>query len=268
MPDSAADWFAPDLLMGEVAVVTGGSSGIGLAIARAFAALGADVAIASRSRERLAAAASRIAADTGRLCATCVCDIRDEAAVESLRARVAERYGPATIVVNNAAANFEMAAERMTARAFTTVVEIDLNGTFNVTRAFVDGMIERGGGAILNVVVPDSDRGFPRFSHSGAAKAGVISLTRSWAREWGRHGIRVNAVAPGPVPTEGVASNMLGLSGEAKDGAFSERLARVALGRLGTEDDIAAAAAFLCSPAAAWISGVSLNVDGGMNIAW
>jgi NAD(P)-dependent dehydrogenase (short-subunit alcohol dehydrogenase family) len=258
-------YFADDLLAGQVAVVTGGSAGIGLAIASAFAELGADVAIASRSQERLAEAASRLAAATGRLCSTFVCDVRDEAAVEALRDQVDQRYGDATIVVNNAAANFRMAAERMTARALETVVDIDLIGTFNVTRAFVGGMIESGGGAILNVVVPEAERGFPEFSHSGAAKAGILSLTRSWAREWGPRGIRVNAVAPGPVPTDGVTSNMLGRT-SAED-TFSDRLATVALGRLGTPDDIAAAAAFLCSPAASWITGICLNVDGGMNIA-
>jgi NAD(P)-dependent dehydrogenase (short-subunit alcohol dehydrogenase family) len=262
----ARRYFADDLLAGQVAVVTGGSAGIGLAIACAFAELGADVAIASRSRERLAEAASRLAAATGRLCSTFVCDVRDEAVVEALRDQVGQRYGDATIVVNNAAANFRMAAERMTGRALQTVVDIDLVGTFNVTRAFVGAMIESGGGgAILNVVVPEAERGFPEFSHSGAAKAGIVSLTRSWAREWGRHGIRVNALAPGPVPTEGVASNMLG--GASAEDTFADRLAKVALGRLGTPGDIAAAAAFLCSPAACWITGICLNVDGGMNIA-
>jgi NAD(P)-dependent dehydrogenase (short-subunit alcohol dehydrogenase family) len=260
-------WFAGELLAGEVAVVTGGSSGIGLAIAQAFAELGADVAIASRSSERLAAAASRIAAATGRLCGTFVCDVREEDAVAALQARVCDRYGPASIVVNNAAANFSMPAARMTARAFRTVVDIDLVGTFNVTRAFVGGMIERGGGAVLNIAIPEAERGFPGYSHSGAAKAGVVSLTRSWAREWGRLGIRVNAVAPGPVPTEGVASHMLGLAPDAHESAFSTSERRLSLGRLGTVDDVAAAAVFLCSPAASWITGISLNVDGGLNIA-
>jgi NAD(P)-dependent dehydrogenase (short-subunit alcohol dehydrogenase family) len=258
--------FAQDLLAGSVAVVTGGSAGIGLAIVRAFVELGCDVAVASRSEERLAAAAESIAIATGRMCSTFVCDVRDDQAVEELRRQVGLRYGPPTILVNNAAANFAQPAERMTRRAFETVVDIDLVGTFNVTRAFVGDMIERREGAILNIVVPDAERGFPRYSHSGAAKAGIISLTRSWAREWGPHIVRVNAIGPGPVPTEGVAKNMLGLATADVDGAFSKSVERVPLGRLGTPEDIAMASVFLCSPAASWITGVSLNVDGGLNI--
>lgn len=260
-------WFAEDLLAGQVAVVTGGSAGIGLGIATAFVGLGCDVAVASRSNERLAAAARSIAAATGRMCSTVVCDVRDEAAVDELRRQVGLRYGPATIVVNNAAANFAQPAERMTRRAFETVVDIDLVGTFNVTRAFVGDMIERRGGAVLNVVVPDAERGFPGYSHSGAAKAGIISLTRSWAREWGRHGIRVNAVGPGPVPTDGAATNMLSLAPAGRHTAFAGAVGQVPLGRLGTPRDVAAAAVFLCSPAASWITGVSLTVDGGLNVA-
>jgi NAD(P)-dependent dehydrogenase (short-subunit alcohol dehydrogenase family) len=259
--------FAPALLAGDVAVVTGGSAGIGLAIATSFAAHGADVVITSRSADRLGKAAEAVAEATGQRCATVVCDVRDEDDVKRLHDDVYRRYGTVTTVVNNAAANFAMPAERMTGRAFSTVVDVDLLGTFTVTRAFVNDMVDDGGGVILNVVVPDADRGFPGYSHSGAAKAGIISLTRSWAREWGRHGIRVNAIGPGPVPTEGVANNMLGLGEKDHGSAFSDSLGRIPLGRLGTTEDIAMACTFLCSSGAGWITGVSLNVDGGMNVA-
>lgn len=258
--------FAAGLLVGDVAVVTGGSAGIGLGIAKHMAVHGADVVIVGRSEERLDKAAATITADTGAPCSTVVCDVRDEDAVAGLRERVLRMFGTVTILVNNAAANFEMAAERMTPRAFRTVVDVDLVGTFLVTRTLVTDMIEHGGGAVLNIVVPEAERGFPGYSHSGAAKAGIISLTRSWAREWGRHGVRVNAVGPGPVPTEGVARNMLGL-GDNVDQAFAGSAERIPLGRLGSVDDIAFASTFLCSRAAAWITGVSLNVDGGMNVA-
>jgi NAD(P)-dependent dehydrogenase (short-subunit alcohol dehydrogenase family) len=258
--------FAAGLLAGDVAVVTGGSAGIGLAIATRFAALGADVVLASRSAERLTSAAASVTAATGRGCATFVCDVREHDATSALRDHVLNLFGTVTIVVNNAAANFEMAAERMSLRAFTTVVDVDLVGTFNVTRAFVPDMIEHGGGSVLNIVVPEAERGFPGYAHSGAAKAGVISLTRTWAREWGPHGVRVNALGPGPVPTEGVATNMLGLSEDRADRAFADRAATLPLRRLGTVEDVAAAGAFLCSRAAGWITGVSLNVDGGMNV--
>jgi NAD(P)-dependent dehydrogenase (short-subunit alcohol dehydrogenase family) len=258
--------FTPDLLTGDVAVITGGSAGIGLGIARTFTALGADVVICGRSAERLAAAAESVATETGRTPVTFACDVRDEDRVAALRDHVLKLFGTVTTVVNNAAANFEMAAERLTRRAFTTVVDVDLFGTFTITRAFVGHMIEHGGGSILNIVVPDAERGFPGYAHSGAAKAGIISLTRTWAREWGPHGIRVNAIGPGPVPTEGVARNMLGLGEQSTGEAFADRVDHIPLRRLGTVDDIAAASAFLCSRGASWITGVSLNVDGGANV--
>jgi NAD(P)-dependent dehydrogenase (short-subunit alcohol dehydrogenase family) len=259
--------FAPDLLRGEVALITGGSSGIGLAIAKSLASCGSDVAIIGRSVKKLEQAADEIAATTGRNCTAMSCDVREDDAIEKVRQKLADAHGAITIVVNNAAANFLMNAERMTARALKTIVDIDLLGTFNVTHALVGGMIEAGHGVILNIVVPDAERGFPNYSHAGAAKAGIISFTRSWAREWGRFGIRVNALGPGPVPTEGVASNMLGLRSDKIQDAFSDCVGRIPLGRLGAVEDIAAAATFLCSPAASWITGISMNVDGGLNVA-
>lgn len=266
-----SEFFAEGLLANEVAVITGGSSGIGLAIASAFAGLGCDVALVSRSAERLAAAAGSVSAATGRLCSTFVCDVRDEEGVRRVREEVVARHGTPTIVVNNAAANFPMPAERMTSRAFRTVVDIDLVGTFNVTLAFVGEMIERGGGVILNIVIPVAHLGFPGFAHAGAAKAGVTSLTRSWAREWGGHGIRVNALGLGPVPTEGVAQNMLGPdegAGFTSNAEFFEgATARTPLRRLGAGGDVAGAAVFLCSKAGSWITGAVLTVDGGLATA-
>ncbi|GAA0743740.1 SDR family oxidoreductase [Dactylosporangium roseum] len=257
-------YFAPDLLAGEVAVVTGGGSGIGFAIARDFVALGADVVIASRSAERLADAEGRIAARTGRTCASLPCDVRQEADVDRLREFVTARYGPATTVVNNAAANFFMPAERMTRRAFDAVLSTDLAGTFNVTRGLVPAMLEAGRGLVLNITLAEPDRGFPGFSHCGAAKAAIVSLTSSWAYEWGGRGVRVNGIAPGPVPTEGVAANMLGEHDPAR--AFAGAATRIPARRLGTPEDISAAAVFLCSPAGSWITGQNLVVDGGFSL--
>lgn len=253
--------FSPLALDGEVAVVTGGGSGIGYAIARDLVACGAEVVIASRSVARLEAAELRISTETGRLCSSAVCDVRDESDVERLRDRVTERYGPATIVVNNAAANFFMRAERMGHRALSAVMDTDLYGTFHVTGCFAEAMRANRRGCILNITLPVPERGFPGFAHCGAAKAAIASLTASWAYEWGPYGIRVNAIAPGPVPTEGVATNML----DAPDAsaAFASLAGHLPLRRLGTPDDIAAAAVFLCSPAAGWISGTHLLVDGG-----
>jgi NAD(P)-dependent dehydrogenase (short-subunit alcohol dehydrogenase family) len=256
--------FTADLLAGEVAVVTGGGSGLGYAIAEAFAAVGADVVLASRSADRLDAAESRIAAATGRLCRSFPCDIRDEDDVERLRDFVDHTYGPPTVVVNNAAANFGVRAERLTGRALASVIDTDLFGTLSVTRAFVPRMIRARRGVILNITLASPERGFPGFSHCGAAKAAIVSLTASWAAEWGRHGIRVNGIAPGPVPTEGVAVNMMGLSDGAD--AFADQRSRIPLQRLGEPADVAAMAVFLCSPAASWITGQNLIVDGGLSL--
>jgi NAD(P)-dependent dehydrogenase (short-subunit alcohol dehydrogenase family) len=260
---TAGRWFAPDLLAGKVAVVTGGGSGIGLAISTAFAAAGADVVITSRSAERLAKAELVIAEQTGRICASMPADVRDEDQVAALRDFVTGRFGTATILVNNAAANFRMPAARMTRRALSTVVETDLYGTYAVTRAFLPGMTDAGGGSVLSIVVASADRGFPNFSHAGAAKAAIMSLAGSWAREWGEHGIRVNTIAPGPIPTEGVTVNMMGQPKEASATMFADRQIMVPLGRLGTPEDIAGAALFLSSDAASWITGITLTVDGG-----
>jgi NAD(P)-dependent dehydrogenase (short-subunit alcohol dehydrogenase family) len=251
--------FVPDLLAGDVAVVTGGASGIGLGIATALAAHGADVVIVGRQQDRLSAAVKVIGDRTGRTCLDAVCDVRDESAVERMRDLVLDQHGTVTTVVNNAAANFAMDAARMTRRAFETVVDVDLIGTFAVTRAFVGDLLADGGGSVLNIVIPEPERGFPHYAHCAAAKAGIVSLTRTWAREWGPHGIRVNAIAPGTVPGTGADDTMPGL----RDLSGAHSVDRIPLGRAGTPEDIAAAAVFLCSRAASWISGAVLPVDGG-----
>jgi len=257
-------WFAKDLMTGKVAVVTGGGSGIGFAIATELAAAGADVVITSRSADRLAQAELAIAEQAGRVCASLPADVRDEAQVAALHDFVSSRYGPATVLVNNAAANFRVAAERMTRRALQSVVDTDLFGTVTVTREFFPDLKSSGGGAVLSIVVAQADRGFPGYSHAGAAKAAIMSLTGSWAREWGKYGIRVNTIAPGPIPTPGVTANMLGRPAETIADTFAGSLPHVPLGRLGTPEDVAAAAVFLCSDAASWITGANVTIDGGM----
>jgi NAD(P)-dependent dehydrogenase (short-subunit alcohol dehydrogenase family) len=253
--------FSAKALDGDVAVVTGGGSGIGYSIARDLARCGADVVITSRSVARLESAALRLAEDTDRLCGSLPCDVRETADVDRLRDYVLSRYGRLTILVNNAAANFFVRAERMTQRAFHSVVDTDLFGTFNVTRAFAPDMIAAGRGSILNITIALPERGFPGFAHCGAAKAAIVSLTASWAYEWGRHGIRVNSIGPGPIPTEGAATNMLAKDETSQ--AFGWLRDSTPLRRLGTPDDVSAAAVFLSSPAASWVTGINVVVDGG-----
>lgn len=256
--------FSRKALDGEIAVVTGGGSGIGYGIARDFVACGATVVITSRSAERLKAAELSIAEQTGQLCGSLPCDVREEADVARLHDYVHTMYGPASIVVNNAAANFFVRAERMTRRALDSVLGTDLLGTFQVTRAFVPEMIENRRGSILNITLADPERGFPGYAHCGAAKAAIVSLTASWAYEWGRYGVRVNGIAPGPVPTAGVAENMLG-TGDSGN-AFANVAEALPLRRLGTPEDISALAVFLCSPGASWLTGMNIVVDGGMSL--
>jgi NAD(P)-dependent dehydrogenase (short-subunit alcohol dehydrogenase family) len=259
-------YYAPELLAGRTAVVTGGGSGIGLAVAVALAGAGADVLIASRDGDRLAKAEREIASRAGRECAGFPCDVRDPEAIALMHEYALSRFGPVSIVVNNAAANFHMPAERMTERAMRAVVDTDLMGTFNVTREFFPDLVESGHGVVLSVVIAAVDRGFPGYAHAGAAKAAIMSLTGTWASEWGTHGIRANAIAPGPVPTAGVTENMLGRPGNTVDDAFAGCIDAIPLGRLGRPDDVAAAAVYLCSDAASWVSGVTLTLDGGMNL--
>ncbi len=258
--------FAPDLLVGQIAVVTGGGSGIGYAIARDLAACGADLAIASRDASRLEEAAEKITAQTGRPCLPVKCNVREESNVRHLVATVQESLGPATIVVNNAAATFPVKAENLTRRALGAAIETDVFGTFQITQGFLPDMLENRRGSVLNIAMAHPELGFPGFTHAGAAKAAVVSMTASWAREWGRYGIRVNAIGPGMTPTDGVAVNMLSLQQDASSEAFAAARSAIAMQRLGRVTDISAAAVFLCSPAASWITGVNLPVDGGYRL--
>lgn len=264
--EGAHRFYAPELLTGRTAVVTGGGSGIGLAIATALAGAGADVLIASRDGDRLAKAELDITIRSGRPCASFPCDVRDPDAVAMLHDYARNRFGPVSIVVNNAAANFRMPAARMTERAIRAVVDTDLMGTFNVTKEFFSDLRDDGHGVVLSVVVAAADRGMPGYAHAAAAKAAIMSLTCTWASEWGEHGIRANAIAPGPVPTAGVTENMLGRPADTVGTAFAGCLDSIPLGRLGSPDDVAAAALYLCSDAAGWVSGVTLTLDGGMNL--
>lgn len=249
-------WFRPDLLRGRAALVTGGGTGICRGIALALASAGCDVAVTSRRLEHLEPAAAAIARAGVRALAVAG-DVRDPAAVDAVVARTADAFGRIDILVNGAAGNFVCLAENLSPNGFGTVVDIDLKGTFNVSRAVLPHLKVRGG-AVLNISATLQLLGTVGQSHAAAAKAGVDSLTRTLAAEWGSSGVRVNGLAPGPVEgTEGVSR----LTTPATRLAIQQLCP---LGRLATIEEVGTAALFLCSDAAAFITGVTLVIDGGL----
>ena len=249
--------FQPDLLKNRVALITGGGTGICRGIALAFAQHGCDVAITSRKLEHLEPTRDELRALGVRAIAKAA-DVRDPAAVNDVVSGVDRReLGRLDIVVNGAAGNFICLAENLSPNGFGTVVDIDLKGTFNVSRAALPHL-KAHGGSVINISATLPYLGTMGQAHASAAKAGVDSLTRTLAVEWGPYGIRVNGIAPGPIDgTEGVRR----LTNEKSRASV---LRQCPLGRMGTVDDIANAALYLVSDAASYVNGVTLVVDGGL----
>ena len=260
--------FRAGLLNGQVAIITGGGTGIGFGVAELLSSLGAHVVLASRKSEHLDPAAEKIRAAGGQVRALAV-DVRDQERVKQMVETVQRELGRIDLLVNNAAGNFYAPSETLSANAWRSVVEIDLFGTFFCSQAVVPAMREQGGGRIVNISMTLHYRGWPQMAHATAAKAGIDALTRTLALEWAPLGIRVNAIAPGPIPTEGVKKAFTPPGAGAADlfavdRAMGDYAARaIPVGRWGTPRDIANAVAFLASPAGDWITGAVLVVDGG-----
>ncbi len=245
--------FHADLFKGRKVAVTGGATGIGFAISQGFAAHGAEVVLLSRNEGKLQAACETIM-DAGGQASFHAVDVRDAEGVDA----VAKEIGAVDGLVNAAAGNFPAVFSGMSRNAWESVVDIVLKGTANVSRSFHPGLMEREG-SVVNIVAGYAWTGAPAMSHSGAAKAGVLNLTRSLSVEWAPR-VRVNAVSPGPIGgTEGMKrlSEDMGLQDVVE--------AATPLGRLGTVDEVADCCLFLASPAASFVTGACLVVDGGQD---
>ena len=266
-PDQATV-FRSGLFDGRIALVTGGGTGIGFGIAQLLAELGATVVVASRNQAHLEPAVEQLRGAGGKADSLTL-DVRDADGVKAAIRSVADRLGRIDVLVNNAAGNFYVPSESMSANAWRSVIEIDLSGTFFCSQAVMPVMRDQGGGRIVNVSMTLHYRGWPLMAHATAAKAGIDALTRTLALEWARHGIRVNAVAPGPIPTEGVKKAFSAPPGAVQDVFSAERAMEeyarrsIPLARMGSPRDIANMVAFLASPAGDWITGAIMVVDGG-----
>jgi peroxisomal 2,4-dienoyl-CoA reductase len=258
--------FQGDLLAGQVAFVTGGATGIGKEIGRVLGAHGARIGIMSRKQEALDAAAEELRAD-GLDVWVHSCDVRDAAGVSEAVHALVDHYGRLDIVVNNAAGNFPAPIAKISANGFKSVVDIDLLGTYNVSKAAFDVYLREHGGNIVNITAPYEMKGAALQSHVAAAKAGVDSLTRTCAVEWGRHGIRVNAIAPGAISnTEGVRRFAAAVPGSSGDEAAKPSRPRNPVGVEGHGNDIAYMLLYFCTPAARFVTGQVIAVDGGSTV--
>ncbi len=249
-----------DLFRDQVGIVTGGGSGIGRCIAHELAALGARVVLASRSEEKLRAVAAEIQEDGGRADVV-VCNIRDEAQVESLIATAVKRHGRLDFLINNGGGQFLSPSESITLKGWSAVVDTNLTGTFLMCREAMRQWMGEHGGAIVNIVA-DMFRGMPMMAHSGAARAGVVNLTQTLALEWAQHGIRINAVAPGMI----LSSGFKNYPEPVQEAMKSIPREAIPMRRFGTESEVSAAVAFLLSPGAAYITGVTVRVDGASSL--
>jgi len=254
--DSYQSVFRPGLFDGKTILVTGGGTGLGRCTAHELAALGANVVIAARRSEPLEQTAAEIRAAGGR-CQTALLNIRDEKAVDEVVARLAGEHGRIDGLVNNAGGQFVSPAAKITPNGWRTVIDLILTGTFLMSSAVHRHSMEKHGGAIVNMMA-DIWTGFPGMAHMAAARAGIGNLTITLAMEWAASDVRVNSVAPGTI----LSSGMLHYPREIQERIVDEMVESTPA-RLGTESEVSAAIVFLLSPAAAFVTGVTLPVDGG-----
>jgi len=249
-----------DALKGKTIVVTGGGTGLGRSMGTYFLKLGASLVIASRKQEVLEKAAEEMEAATGGHVLPIACDVRNITQVEHLLTESLRRFGKVDALLNNAAGNFISPTERLSANAFSAIIDIVLKGTANCTLTFGKQWIEQKQAAgILNILTTYAFTGSGYVAPSAAAKGGVLALTRSLAVEWGKYGIRSNAIAPGPFPTKGAWERLL-------PGDLAEKFdfkKRIPLKRMGDHQELANLAAFLLSDDAGFINGEVITIDGG-----
>jgi NAD(P)-dependent dehydrogenase (short-subunit alcohol dehydrogenase family) len=239
---------------GDVAIVTGGSSGIGRAIAERFAADGVDVVVCSREQDNVDPVAEGIAESERPGEALAVeCDVTDRDAVEALVEATVEEFGGIDVLVNNAGASFMADFDDISPNGWETIVDINVNGTYHCTHAAAE-YLKDGGGSVINLSSVAGQRGSPLMSHYGAAKAAVINFTTTLSYEWADDGVRVNCIAPGFVATPGVESQM----GVSADDIDRTKVAR----RIGTVEEIADLAQFLASPASSYLVGETITAQG------
>ncbi len=251
--------FRSDLLAGKTALITGGATGIGASIAREFGHLGANVVIASRKPDRIAAAARGLSEETGREVHGIPCDIRDRDAVAALVDGALVKTGRLDILVNNGGGQFFAPAATITPRGWDAVVATNLTGTWNLTQAAANKWMLQNGGRIMSITM-NTVRGFPGMTHSTAARAGVEGMTRTLAVEWATHKIQVNCIAPGVIASSGLktypdAENMI-----------AEVQREIPSKRLGTCEEIAWCAAWLAGPSGDYVTGQTIIVDGGRTL--
>lgn len=256
--------FAPDLFAGKTALVTGGGQGIGKRIALAFARLGAQVVIAGRKAETLASTSGEIS-DIGARSLALTVNIREVQQVEDLVSKALSEFDAIDFLVNNAGGQFPARPSEITDGGWRAVVDLNLNGTWNTCSRVGPLMASNGYGSIVNIVhVYALERGAPPFAHSGAARAGVVNLTKTLAYHYARKNVRVNAVAPGFVDTTGLREHEF--KPLQREDFASTALADVPAGRFAEADEVAAITLFLCSPAAAYITGTTIVADGALSL--